>query len=115
MVCHNLPLQLRYHIKNVFLAGIIPGPHEPSHHHLNHLLHPLVDDLLNLWSPGVQLMCAATNTLGSLVCCTVAPLVCDLPVIRKTAGFAGYGAHAGGLCSFCLQDASDISNTNIKS
>lgn len=115
MICHNLPIQLHYRIENVYLAGIIPGPNEPSQHHLNHLLCPLVDELLKFWVPGVQLMRTASSTFGTLLHFVIAPLVCDLPAMRKTAGFAGHGTRLGRLCSFCLQDASNISSTDVKS
>ncbi|KAH7918969.1 hypothetical protein BV22DRAFT_1051386 [Leucogyrophana mollusca] len=67
MVCHNLPVHLRYRIENVYIAGIIPGPKEPQLHHLNHLLRPLVDDLLQLWSPGVFLTRTALHNFGCLM------------------------------------------------
>ena len=115
MVCHNLPIHLRFRIENVYLAGIIPGPNEPSRHHLNHLLRPLVDELLQLWVPGVQLTRTALNDFGTLVHCMVVPLICDLLAMRKAAGFAGHGTQSGRLCSFCLQDVSEISNTDVGS
>ncbi|KIM67472.1 hypothetical protein SCLCIDRAFT_41335, partial [Scleroderma citrinum Foug A] len=47
MGCNNLlPVHLCYNIENVYLAGIIPGPQEPPQYYLNHILYPLVDDLL---------------------------------------------------------------------
>ena len=115
MVCHNLPIHLRFRVENVYLAGIIPGPNEPSRHHLNHLLRPLVDELLQLWVPGVQLTRTALNDFGTLVRCMVVPLICDLLAMRKAAGFAGHGTQSGRLCSFCLQDVSEISNTDVGS
>ena len=38
MICLNLPSEIRYKPENMFLVGIIPGPHEPSLHQINHLL-----------------------------------------------------------------------------
>lgn len=35
MVCLNLPIHLRYKLENVYIAGIIPGPQEPSSYRLN--------------------------------------------------------------------------------
>jgi len=96
MVCLNLPVDLRYQLENVYLAGIIPGPHEPSSYHLNHVIQPLVDDLIDAlvaWIP--------VNPHRCLVLCVVIPLVCDLLAARKTAGFAGLGNLEGKYCSFC--------------
>ncbi|TFK65462.1 hypothetical protein BDN72DRAFT_751365, partial [Pluteus cervinus] len=38
MVCLNLPPHLRYRLENVYLVGVIPGPHEPSLHQINKVL-----------------------------------------------------------------------------
>ncbi|KZV62524.1 hypothetical protein PENSPDRAFT_550273, partial [Peniophora sp. CONT] len=38
MTCLNLPPHLRYRVENMFLVGIIPGPHEPATHNINHVL-----------------------------------------------------------------------------
>jgi len=112
MVCHNLPTHLRYQLENVYIAGIIPGPREPSHYHLNHILQPLVDDLIHCWSPGLFLARTAIHVFGCLVRCAVILLVCDLLAARKTAGFAGLGTTQGKFCSFCQQSGSEFSNTD---
>ncbi|RPD78431.1 hypothetical protein L226DRAFT_427821, partial [Lentinus tigrinus ALCF2SS1-7] len=78
LICLNLPPDIRYRPENVFLAGIIPGPNEPSNHQLNHLLRPLVDQLLVLWNPGIYLAETATRSGGRRVRAAVIPLVCDL-------------------------------------
>ena len=44
----DLPRELRYLPENVIIAGIIPGPHEPSKT-MNALLEPAVKDLHALW------------------------------------------------------------------
>ncbi|KIM66101.1 hypothetical protein SCLCIDRAFT_14748 [Scleroderma citrinum Foug A] len=93
MICHNLPVHLCYHVENVYIAGIIPGQREPSSYHLNHVLRPLVDDLLQAWSPRFQLTHSAIHPFGCLVLCTLIPLVCDLLAAWKSAGFAGLGQH----------------------
>lgn len=113
MVCHNLPAHTRYQLENVYIAGIIPGPQEPSYYYLNHVLQPLVDDLSHCWSPGLQLTRTAVHIFGCLVRCAVVLLVCDLPAARKTAGLAGLGRTSGKFCSFCQQDGSDFKNTDI--
>lgn len=113
MVCLNLPIHLRYQLENVYIAGIIPGPQEPSSYRLNHVLHPLADDLIRCWAPGLCLTRTANHTFGCLVRCAVIPLVCDLLAARKTAGFAGLGPTKGKFCSFCQQSSSDVGDTDI--
>lgn len=113
MVCLNLPIHLRYQLENVYIAGIVPGPQEPSSYRLNHVLQPLVDDLIRCWAPGLCLTRTAVHTFGCLVRCAVIPLVCDLLATRKAAGFAGLGSTKGRFCSFCQQSGSDFGNTDI--
>ncbi|KIJ48986.1 hypothetical protein M422DRAFT_90392, partial [Sphaerobolus stellatus SS14] len=38
LVCLNIPPLLRYKWENVYLAGIIPGPHESSLEEVDHYL-----------------------------------------------------------------------------
>ena len=92
----NYPRELRYLHKNIFLVGILPGPHEPSKQ-MNSFLEPLVRDLLSLWkgiemetSEGIQKVRAA------LVCVS-----CDIPASRKLVGFVGHSALKA--CSKCLK------------
>jgi len=53
MICLNLPPEEWYKLENMFLVGIIPGPHEPKKEEINHLLSPLVNDLINSYHHGV--------------------------------------------------------------
>lgn len=53
MACLNLPLGVRYKPENLYLAGIIPGPKQPSLENLNHYVWPLMTDLATSWERGV--------------------------------------------------------------
>jgi hypothetical protein len=112
MVCLNLPPSLRYKVENMFLVGVIPGPHSPSLHEINHLLKPLVDDLLALWRRGIYLMQTPLHPLGRRVRCAVVPLVCDLTAARQMAGFGAFSSHH--FCSECKQILADIDNLDYK-
>lgn len=113
MVCMNLPIYLRYRVENVYLVGIMPGPHEPSLQQINHLLRPLIDELLRFWNPGVHFSRTASARFGSLVRCALLAVICDLPAIRKVAGAAGITANH--VCNMCKLMKSNISNFDIKS
>jgi hypothetical protein len=113
MVCMNLPVHLRYRVENVYLVGMIPGPHEPSHHHLNHLIRPLINELLQFWKTGVFFSRTAKYPFGRLVKCVLIPVICDLVAMRKTMGFMGVTAHE--LCSICKLQRKDIANFDIES
>ena len=113
MVCCNLPPHLRYRIENVYIAGIIPGPTEPSLHHLNHILRPLVNDLLRGWECGFHFTQTAIHEFGCMVRCAIIPLVCDLPALRKALGAIGHRAIR--FCSFCLLTRSHIAEFDVNS
>ncbi|KAJ8457610.1 hypothetical protein ONZ51_g11431 [Trametes cubensis] len=99
LACLNLPPHLRFRPENIYLAAIIPGPKEPSLHQLNHLMRPLVNELMTFWTRGLYLKRTALRFFGLLLRIAVIPLVCDLPALRKTAGFAGHSSKH--FCSFC--------------
>ncbi|KIK20956.1 hypothetical protein PISMIDRAFT_104852, partial [Pisolithus microcarpus 441] len=92
-----------YQLENVYIAGIITGPQEPSYYYLNHILQPLVDDLSHCWSPGLRLTRTALHIFGCLVHCAVVILVCDLPAACKTAG-----------APFDCQDVVDAETENVR-
>ncbi len=96
MICLNLPIDLRYRPENIYLVAIIPGPKEPETHQLNHFLRPLIDEMLVLWRRGLVF---EIDLVPVLVRAAIIPLVCDLPALRKAAGFAGHQANH--FCSFC--------------
>jgi Transposase family tnp2 len=106
MVCMNLPIALRYRIENVYLVGIIPGPHEPTLDQMNHFFQPLVKDLLQFWNPGVFFSKTHKHPFGSLVRCAVIPVICDAPALRKTFGFTSMTSKF--FCNFCLLNQDNI-------
>lgn len=112
MVCLNLPPSLRYNVENMLLVGVIPGPREPSLDQINHLLRPLVDDLLRLWHHGVYLSSTALHHSGRRVRIAVIPLVCDLPAARQMAGFGSFSST--NFCSECYQTLADMDNLDYK-
>ncbi len=91
----NLPRPLRCKLQNCIIVGIVPGPREP--HDIQHLLRPLVDELLALWQ-GCQLR-TYQNPLGRTVRAALLLVCCDLPAVRKLAGFQSHSAYAA--CSRC--------------
>ena len=113
MVLLNLPVDIRYQVENMFLVGIIPGPAEPSLEQINHILEPLVDDLLQLWDPGVFVKQTAHYAGGRLCFSALVPIVCDLPAARQVSGTASHAAT--NFCSFCKLPFHDIDNLDIDS
>ncbi len=113
MACENLPPHLRFRPENIYLAGIIPGPHEPGVDQLHHFLQPLVDELLELWHKGLELQRTALKDAGRLIRAAIIPLVCDLPALRKVGGFAHHKATH--FCSFCRLTSKDGSSIDRES
>ncbi len=113
MACENLPPHLRFRPENIYLAGIIPGPHEPGVDQFYHFLRPLVDELLELWHKGLDLQCTGLRNAGRLIRAAIILLVCDLPALRKVGGFTHHAATH--FCSFCRlksKEASSIDREN---
>ena len=111
--CLNLPLDIRYKPENMYLAGIIPGPTEPSGDQLNHFLEPLIDELIDSWEKGVQFSHTASQrdriTHSAITC-----VVCDLPAARKSSQLAGVTSHF--YCSAChCVHTSTLGRTDVDS
>ena len=109
LACLNLPPQLRYKVQNLFLAAVVPGPGEPSLHQINHVLAPLVDDLLRLYDEGVSIP-TPSHPGGRPVRIALGPLVSDLIAARQMAGFAPHSSNT--FCPHCSLTLDEISNTD---
>lgn len=112
LICLNLPENVRHKQENIYLAGIIPGPKEPSLEKINHFLRPLVEEFQKLWDPGVRFAQTATCRNGRLVRAVIAIVVCDLPAARKVAGLLGHTSTKF-LCSHCHCHKSRIHQVDV--
>ena len=99
MACLNLPLDIRYKPENLYFAGIIPGPSQPSLENLNHYIRPLINDLTISWERGVRYSRTANYLHGRTTHSAIALTVCDLPAARHISAFAGVRSHW--ICSAC--------------
>ena len=108
MICLNLPPEERYKLENMFLVGIIPGPHEPKKEEINHLLSPLVDDLIDSYLHGVW-YCRTQNYKGGRYArCVLVPVVCDTPAARQVTGRTS--ATSTHFCPYCSLPHHEINN-----
>jgi hypothetical protein len=112
MVCLNLPPSIRYKAENMYLAGVIPGPREPSLTQINHLLEPLVEELLEFWTPGVWLNRTPQWEYGRIIRAALVPLICDLKAARQVMGHGSHSAKK--FCSICQlpRDEIDVMDEN---
>ncbi|MBW0486863.1 hypothetical protein O181_026578 [Austropuccinia psidii MF-1] len=68
LICLNIPPSERLKPENVYVAGIIPGPKEPTALQLNYLLMPLIKELKMLWQ-GYHFSPMSTGPSGSFSNC----------------------------------------------
>ena len=108
MVCLNLPPEIRFKPENMFLAGIVPGPHEPSLDKINNFLAPLVDDLLDSYTNGVYYTRTWKYPNGRRTRSALALIICDLPAARQALGFTG--PQSANFCLYCKLQLNDINN-----
>ncbi|RXW15897.1 hypothetical protein EST38_g9952 [Candolleomyces aberdarensis] len=111
MVLLNLPWHLRYLPQNMYLIGVIPGPKKPSNDEINHYIRLLVNDLKELWTPGVFFSRTYTRPQGRLCQGLLIPLVCDLLAAHQVIGYPG-APTAHYFCTCCDLDIDDINVLN---
>lgn len=112
MVILNFPPALRYLFRNMYLAGIIPGPGKPSLDQINHVLSLLVLELLDFWK-GVFYTITFASSSGLLAKGALIPLVCDMLAARQLCGLGS--ATSTWFCTFCLLTIQEIKNLNKRS
>ena len=108
LILLNLPSHLRYRPKNMFLAGIIPGPKKPSLSDINHSINLLVDVLREFFHPGVLYSRTARHAHGCRVRAILVPVVVDMLAARQAGGFASPTATF--FCTLCNLNIQDIEN-----
>lgn len=107
MVVLNFPEHLRFLFRNMYLAGVIPGPGKPSLDQINHALSLVVTELLEFWK-GVYYTIILTSPSGCLTKGAMIPLVCDMLSARQLTGLSS--ATSTLFCTFCHITIQDIEN-----
>ncbi|KAG5223231.1 Zn(2)-C6 fungal-type domain-containing protein [Salix suchowensis] len=92
--------------------GVVPGPSSPSEEEINHILSPLVDDLLVLWNEGIFLSRTPLHPQGVRVRCAMVPVVCDLPAAHQIAGAKLHTSNQP--CLQCNISSSDMHNLDYQ-
>jgi len=104
----NLPLHLRNHPENMFLAGVLPRPRKPSLSDVNHTIKLLVDVLLEFFDPGVWYSQMVRHKQGCRVQAILVPVVSDMLTAQQAGGFASLTATS--FCMLCNLKIQDIEN-----
>lgn len=116
MVCLDLPPEIRYKPEYMYVAGIVPGPNQPSLTDLNPYIEPLVDQMEQSWRRGTRFSRTAGHSSGRLTRSAIAAAVMDLPAARHTSQLASFSSHH--FCTVCqcyhTSNLSRIDHTNWK-
>jgi hypothetical protein len=107
LVLLNLPCHLWYLPKNIYVAGIIPGPDKPSINKIKHYLQLVVDELKDFWDPGVFFSRTYNHPLGRLFLAMLVPIICNMLAARQVIGYAS-APTAHYFCILCELDINDI-------
>ena len=112
LVLLNFPEDQRYQRKNMYLAGVIPGPGKPSLEQINHVLSLVVKEVLEFWK-GVYFTRTAKFIEGRFSKGALIPLVCDMLAARQIAGLGSVNSKF--FCTFCRLAIQDIENLDKSS
>lgn len=91
----------------MYLAGVIPGPHKPSNDEINHYIQLVVDDLKDLWEPGIHFSRTYDHPEGRICRGMLIPLICDLLGAHQVVDYPG-SPTAHYFCTCCELDIDDI-------
>ena len=114
MSCLNLPPSLRYKSKNLFLVGVVLGPHEPSVEEFEHFLDPVVEFLDKSWKEGTHYTRTECAPGGRTERSMLAVIVTDMVASRKVMGTASHSSNDF-FCSLCILPKEQITNFNVAS
>ena len=98
-VCLNLDPEIRYKPENMYVGGIIPGPHEPRLTRINHFIRPVITHFCESWERGIRYGRTALHPNGRMTCSAIAAGVMDLRATQSTMGL-GQNNHECH-CSVC--------------
>ncbi len=99
VMCMNLPPNEHHKPENLFLAGIIPGPQEPSLDSSNSYFTPIVDYFEKLWWSGIRYTKTWKHLFGRLVHAALIAVICDIPAAHKIGGFSSCNHRC--FCNIC--------------
>ncbi|KAG9097671.1 hypothetical protein FRC06_007326 [Ceratobasidium sp. 370] len=111
MVCLNLPPDIRYSASNAYLVAMVPGPTEKSLEEIHHFINPIVDDMLELYSPGIWISRTYKYPRGRRVQAAIAIKSMDIVAARGAGGFASH-SHTR-FCHLCAATRAEIDRTSL--
>ncbi|KNZ62531.1 hypothetical protein VP01_12591g1 [Puccinia sorghi] len=94
---------------HIFIAGMIPAPHEPDMTTISHILEPLVDGLLLLNT--VVFLKTPNFPNGCRILIHLGALIGDIVASHKISGFASHSAIF--FCSWCKCPKSNMMDLQL--
>jgi hypothetical protein len=113
LICLNLPAHLHCKREYTFHFANIPGPKEPSMEQVNHILRPIVNQLLELWRTGIWLRRTQSYDYGRICQGILINISGDIFSIQKISGLASHNGPS--FCFLCQSLRSNLHNLNLKS
>ncbi|KNZ49760.1 hypothetical protein VP01_4807g1, partial [Puccinia sorghi] len=107
--CLNLPPSVRNKLSHMCIAGITPGPYSPDPQTFNHLLSPLVDELITL-DAGITIRTYRFPN-GRFVQAKLLAVYGDILATKKVAGFAAHSATK--FCTFCHATQAELPSLQL--
>jgi hypothetical protein len=108
----NLPESIRYDPENIYLAGVVPGPHEPCLEQINHFIRPIIDEFEIGWHRGFRISRTASRAEGVVVEVAIALSINDFPAARKVSGNISQQSHH--FCTVCCSyGRCNLNNTDF--
>ncbi|MBW0568981.1 hypothetical protein O181_108696 [Austropuccinia psidii MF-1] len=89
LICFNLPPSERLKPENVYVAGIIPGPKEPTVLQSNYLVMPLIKELKELWQ-GYHLSPTSTGPSGCFIHVSILTAIAYVVDMHKLTAFISH-------------------------
>ena len=87
---------------------IFPGPEEPDIDSIHRTLQPIVDELQDLYNPGIEIKFqTAVGVVTKIIQAVLILVSCDAPGLRKLLGFC-WGASEDHFCTKCKCKLSEI-------
>ncbi|XP_013594978.1 PREDICTED: uncharacterized protein LOC106303189 [Brassica oleracea var. oleracea] len=99
MTPYNLPPEMCMKQEYMFLTVLVPGPNHPKRS-LDIFLQPLIDELKDLWSNGVQAFDISTKQ-NFLLQAVLMWTISDFPAYGMLSGWTTHGRLA---CPYCMDE-----------
>ncbi|MBW0583695.1 hypothetical protein O181_123410, partial [Austropuccinia psidii MF-1] len=100
--------------ENVYLAGMMPGPKEPTALQLNYLLMPLIKELKELWQ-GYHFWPTSTGPSKSFICVAILTAIAAINIARSwTVSTDDANAFSKHWKKFCLSNQNLFPKQKIK-